>query len=142
MISRMKFVSVVGTLKHYDKIVADYVMDCAIELENPLTALKNTQGFLPSTEVNPYDGVLKRFIEVFEYADIDYKNVKRHKENFTDEELTQYIDVFDEKIHALKGRLEYLEAQIAHARVVEETLSPIMDANVHIDDLIKLKYKN
>lgn len=140
MISKMKFVSVVGTLQNYDKIVSDYIMDCSIELVNPLTALKNTKGFLPNHDANPYEDVLKRFVEVFEYADIDYKKVKRHKENFSSEELTQYIDVFDQKIHALKGRLEYLESQIAHAKVVEETLSPIMDANVHIDDLIKLEY--
>lgn len=140
MISKMKFVSVVGQRTQFERIVADYIMDLPIELENTLTALKSTPGFLPSTEENPYEGIMKRFEEVFTYAGINYQDIPMHRETFTQEELADFIDSFDKRIHALKNRLESLQEEIVHSQQIEDTLSPIVNANVHIDDLVNMKY--
>lgn len=140
MIAKMKFVNIVGQRKHFDHVVGDYVMDSGIELENPLTALKSTPGFQPNNEENPYEDALKRFMEVFDYAEISYSDIKMHKEDFTPNELIQFIDSFDTQIHALKNRLEVLQSDIVHSQLVEDTLSPIVNANVHIDDLVGMKY--
>ncbi|MEG1442117.1 MAG: hypothetical protein RSC29_05595, partial [Oscillospiraceae bacterium] len=111
-----------------------------IELENPLTALKSTPGFLPTTDINPYEKVLKHFTEVFDYANIDYANIKMHRENFNCDDLSKAIDDFDTEIHSLKNRLEVLQADIGHSQLIEDTLSPIVNANVHIGDLVHMKY--
>ncbi|MEG1879786.1 MAG: V-type ATPase 116kDa subunit family protein [Oscillospiraceae bacterium] len=140
MITKMKFVNIVGQRDSYDQIVSDYIMDTEIELENPLTALKSTPGFLPTTDINPYEKVLKHFTEVFDYANIDYANIKMHRENFNCDDLSKAIDDFDTEIHSLKNRLEVLQADIGHSQLIEDTLSPIVNANVHIGDLVHMKY--
>ncbi len=140
MIAKMKFVSMIGQIDRFERIVSDYVMDLPIELENSLTAFKNTSGFLLSNEENPYEGIMKRFEEVFDYAGINYKDIPMHRENFTKEELSSFIESFDEQIHAVKKRLEKLQGDVENSQRMEDTLTPIINANVHIDDLVNMKY--
>ena len=140
MISKMKFVTMLGSIGEYDRIVSDYIMDSEIELEDPFVAFKSTPGFMPNTDKNPYEDAIKRFIEVFDYAGIDYSDIKTHKENFGTNEILEFIDGFDTQIHSLKSSLEAAQNEIAHYQLIEDTLAPIIGANVHIDDLVNMKY--
>ena len=140
MISKMKFVSIVGKKESFKDIVAKYILDFPIEFENPMNALKNTAGYLPNTEGNPAEGIMKRFEEVFDYANIDYTNVTRYDEGLTSKELEEIVDSFDNEIHSLKGEIETLDEEIKECEKVVKTLSPIVNTNVRLDDLNKLKY--
>lgn len=140
MISKMKFINVIGPNTEFKRIVSTYLMGSSIEFENPMTALKSTAGFVPNTQGNPAEDIMKRFTEVFEYAGIDYSNVKRHNDNFTHEELMEIVDVFDTKIHSLKERMEELKSEIRHSQEVVDTLLPIVKSDVHLETLGKLEY--
>ncbi len=139
MISKMKFINIIGPESEFEKIVSEYVMDSSIEFENPMHALKSTEGFVPNTQSNPVEDLMKRFIEVFDYAGIDYHGVERHCDKFTREELIEVVNVFDTKIHRLKERMETLEREINHSRQVVDTLLPVIKSEVHLESLAELK---
>ena len=140
MISKMKFINVIGPNADFERIVSEYIMGSTIEFENPMAALKSTAGFVPNTQSNPAEDIMKRFIEVFEYAGIDYGGVERHNESFTRDELVEVVNVFDTKIHALKERMSELESEIRHSQEVVDTLLPIIKSEVHLETLSQLKH--
>lgn len=140
MISKMKFINIIGPSSEFERIASEYVMDSAIEFENPMAALKSAAGFVPSTEANPAEDIMKRFTEVFDYARIDYSGVRRHNDNFSKEELVEIVDAFDTKIHAMKERMESLEQEIKHSEEIVETLTPVVSSDLHLEALRELKY--
>lgn len=140
MISKMKFVNIVGPKASYERIISEYVLDSPIEFENPMVALRNTAGFVPNNEGNPAEDALKRFTEVFDYANIDYSGVKRRHDGFDPDELEKFINVFDTKIHSLKERMEQLEQDIKQSQQIVDTLSPVISSDVHLEGLSKLSY--
>lgn len=139
MISKMKFINIIGPNNDFERIVSKYVMGSEIEFENPMTALKSTAGFVPSTQKNPAENIMRRFTEVFDYAGIDYKGVERNHDNFSKEELVEIVSEFDSEIHSLKERMGKLEREIKHSRDVVDKLSPIVKSEVHLETLGKLK---
>lgn len=140
VILKMKLVSISGRRERLDDLLRDRLMNLEIEFENPLSLFKNTSGFVPHTEPNPYDAVMKRFMSVFDYAGVDYAGEKSRKSGFSPEELGEYIDRFDDQIHSLKDSIHRLEEERGRLEVLTSTLSPILDAEVHIEDLTKLKF--
>lgn len=140
MIQKMKLVSMFENRDRLDEILGKWLMAMDVEFENPLSLFKNTEGFTSCTDVNPYDAVMKRFISVFEFAGVDYKSVKRHSGSFTAEELSKYIDNFDEQIHSLSDRIGELQEERRRLESVRDTLTPILDADLHIEDLTQLKF--
>lgn len=140
MISKMKFINIIGPENEFERIVSDYIMSSSIEFENPMTALKSTAGFVPNTKGNPAEDIMKKFAEVFDYAGIDYSGVERHNAHYTEEELIDVVNSFDTKIHALKERMEELQLEIGHSKEVVDTLLPIVSSNVHLETLGKLNH--
>lgn len=140
MIQKMKLVSMFENRSRLDEILEKWLMAMDVEFENPLSLFKNTSGFGAHTEPNPYEGVMKRFVSVFEYAGVDYQAVKRHQGNMTAEELSDYINNFDEQIHSLRDNIKELQDERRKLETISETLSPIVDAQVHIDDLTRLQF--
>ena len=140
MISKMKFINIIGPDTAFERIVSEYIMDSSIEFENPMAALKYTKGFAPNTEGNPAEDIMRRFIEVFDYANIDYSNIERYNGNFTKDELMDIVDKFDTKIHSLKGKIETLKEEIEHSKKMIETLSFVVNSEIHMDSLNQLKY--
>ena len=91
MISKMKFISLVGPRSEFDRIASDYVLDSAIEFENPLHALRSTGGFTMDTSPNPYENSMKHVADVLEYVHIDCSGVRRHDEPISKEELDLFL---------------------------------------------------
>ena len=114
MIAKMKFISLVGPREDFDRIVAEHLMNFDIEFENPLHALKNTDGFTLDNSPNPYENIMKRFTDVLGYANISYHSVRRHRENLTQMELEEFLEHFDSRIHTLKEKIERLELDLRH----------------------------
>lgn len=140
MISKMKFINIVGPKSSFERIVSDYILDSEIEFENPMSALKNTKGFTVNTDGNPAEEILKKFIDVFDYANIDYSGVKRHHDSFTEQELENVIDVFNDKIHSLKEEAESLKSEIKHADKIIGALEHVAGSDMNLDNLCNLKY--
>ena len=140
MILKMKLVNMVGIKSEIDKVIEDYLLNQEIEFENPLTIFKNIHGFTLHKEANPYEDSMKRFREVFDYAGISYDKIKRHKGDFSPLKLDSFINRFDKQIHSLKNRLNDLKIEREHNLHIIESLEPILEADVHLDSLSKLKY--
>lgn len=140
MISKMKFINLVGPRSEFDRIVSDYVMDSAIEFENPLNALRSAEGFSMDTSPNPFEETMKHFMDVLQYARLDFKGVRRHNENLSQEEMEQFLDHFDTQLHTLKEKAESLKFEIQHYEEIIDTLTPVMETNVHLEELSKLDY--
>lgn len=140
MISKMKFINIIGPDNAFERIASEYVMDSSIEFENPMAALKSNKNFVPNTDGNPIEETMKRFTEVFDYANIDYSEIKRDNGNFTEEELTDIVDKFDLKIHSLKETVERLCEETEHSEKMIETLSGVVNSEIHLEELNKLEY--
>lgn len=140
MISKMKFVSIYGKKADIDKIITEQLVDEEIEFENPLTVFKNSRGFVPHTEANPYEGVIKKFNEVFEFAGIPYDDIKRHHGDISAKELETYIESFDNQIHTLSDKIKTMQENVKKLESVKASMEPIADADFHIEDLEKLKF--
>lgn len=139
MILKMKLVNMVGLKADIDRIIEEYLLEEEIEFENPLSIFKTVQGFTIHSASNPYEGSMKRFAEVFDYAGISYDGIKRHKGSFSPDELNSYINKFDGQIHSLKNRLTALSEEKSKAVKISETLEPIADADVQLNSLADLK---
>lgn len=140
MILKMKLVNMVGLKSDIDSIIEKYLLGQELEFENPLSIFKNTRGFRLHSEPNPYEDVMRRFSEVFDYAGISYDGIKRHKGSFSTEELNSFINKFDEQIHSLKDKLTGLKEEKEQNLHILETLEPLANADVHLDNLADLKF--
>ncbi|MBE5039433.1 hypothetical protein INF28_03015 [Oscillospiraceae bacterium DSM 107454] len=140
MISKMKFINLVGPRSEFERIVSDYIIDSSIEFENPLNALRSAEGFSMDTTANPYEDTLKHFIEVLQYANVEFKDVKHHNENLSREEMEQFLEHFNTQLHTLKEKSESLKFEIQHEKEIIDTLTPVLDTNVHLEELAKLSY--
>ena len=140
MVEPMNLVNIVGSLKYMDELIEEYILGQDIHLENPLQVLKSTKGFLPHTGGNPYEQVLKRFTDVFEYAGINYKDIKRHKGEMTIDELQSQIEEFDDKIHSVRHQINTITDKINQAEQEINILTPIAEAEINIDELINMRF--
>ena len=140
MISKMKFINIIGPRSEFDRIISDCIMDTAIEFENPMSALRSTEGFSMDMTPNPYEDTIKRFADVFQYSNIDYKNIKHKRGNISSEEIEKYIDHFDARIHALKTKIETIDNTIHHYNDIINVLTPVIDTDLHFEELGKLQY--
>ncbi len=140
MILKMKLVSMFGNRECMDEAIEKCLMNTEAEFENPLSMFKGASGFVPHTEPNPYDAVMKSFTGVFDYVGLDYSGVKRHRGTFSPDELSRYIERFDEQVHSLRDSLAALEAERRRLEEIKSTLAPIVGVDVHIDDLTRLKF--
>lgn len=140
MIEKMKFVSLYGDKTKIDEIIANELIDREIEFENPLTVFKNTRGFVPHTSPNPYEAAMRKFAEVFEYAGIEYDGITHKNADISTEELEKYIEIFDEQIHALSRSVKEAEEEVKKLEYIKNSLSPIADADIHVEDFEKLKF--
>lgn len=140
MIAKMKLVSIYGKRSDLDKVIAEELLGSDIEFENPLTVFKNTRGFIPHTEGNPYDSVIRKFNEVFDYAGISHENIKSRDYNISTDELQRYIEAFNDQIHALSDKIKSMRDEVKNLESIKESLQPIADTNVHIEDLEKLRF--
>ena len=140
MISKMKFINIIGPRSEFDRIISDCIMDTAIEFENPMSALRSTEGFSMDMTPNPYEDTIKRFADVFQYSNIDYKNIKHKRGNISSEEIEKYIDHFDARIHALKTKIETINNTIHHYNDIINVLTPVVGTDLHFEELGKLQY--
>lgn len=140
MILKMKLVNLAGTRCDIDRVIEEYLLGEDIEFENPLSVFKNTRGFTPHTEPNPYISVIKRFTEIFEYVGIHFEHIKGRKGAFSSENLSSFIEKFDEQIHSLKNKIHELEDERAGLLKTAENLEPILNADVSLDSLNKLEH--
>lgn len=140
MIAKMKFVSLYGEKSEIDSIIADQLIDKEIEFENPLTVFKNTRGFTPHTEPNPYEGIIKKFCEVFDYAGIKYDGVDHRNANISTDELKEYVEIFDKQIHTVKNTIKEKNDEIKSLQSARKSLEHISDVDIHVEDFEKLKF--
>lgn len=140
MIAKMKFVSLYGQKSEIDSIIAQQLIDREIEFENPLTVFKNTRGFTPHTEPNPYEGTIKKFCEVFDYAGIKYDGVIHRNANISTDELKEYVEIFDEQIHNVKRTIKEKNDEIESLKSARNSLEHISDVDIHVEDFEKLKF--
>ncbi len=140
MISKMKFVSLYGNKADIDSVIESLLMDKELEFENPITVFKNTRGFVPHTEANPYESVIKKFNDVFDYAGINYEGIVHRNANISTDNLKEYVEIFEEQIHALSDSIKERTEEIKKLKKLKNSLSPIVDTSIHLEDFEKLKF--
>ena len=140
MIQKLKLINLVGARSKLDDILQSCILDSDVQFENPLTVIKETKGFNIHMQPNPYADVMKRYEQVFDYAGVDYSRVKRHKGDYTFEQLGAFAERFDSQVHSLGEEKEALEKEKDRLQKIIRTLTPIEGADVHLDYLDKLKF--
>lgn len=139
MVLKMKLINIIGKLEDLDEIIERYLIDSDIEFENPFNVFNNTKGFVTYHGNNPYTEVMKKFVDVFEYAQIPYNDIKPHKGEMSADELKNMVDVFDKQIHVLREKSEKLKTELERLNSLRETLKPIENSDVELDKLSELK---
>lgn len=140
MISKMKFINIIGPRSEFDRIISDSIMDSAIEFENPLSVLKNTEGFAMDVTPNPYEDTLKHFIDVLQYSKIDYKKIKRKSGGIGHEEIERFINDFDGQLKEIRNKIDTLKAALQHCTDIINVLTPVTETDLHFEELGKLNY--
>lgn len=140
MIIPMKLVNIIGLKSEFDMLAPKYIMGRDIQLENPFLLFKDTQGFVQHTEANPYEASLKRFIDLFEYTGLSYDGIKPKKARMSPEETDAVVEKYHNTAHALKERIEALRKESEHDGAIINTLQPIADSDINVDDLTSLEF--
>lgn len=145
-ISKMKLVNIVGLAEDFERVCAEYLLNCSIHLENVVGALENVKGLSPYQDENPYPEMLTRMGEIYRRgrASPDLRDVSlEHIDRTTLEQKLSHISRTLTKNEA--------ERQVTLARIHEDEqiisqLKPLLTVdNVDVDsffhfDFVKFRF--
>lgn len=119
MIEKMRFVTISGPKKDFDRMVAVYLRKYDIQLENALTEVKNAQDIAPFSEENPYREEIRESRAVLkDYAELLPSGAKAHALGGVEDlacaaevirTLSEHLEDWNKRKSALKDEIATLE---------------------------------
>lgn len=109
MIVKMKFLSITGPKKDFDRVTNTYLSKYEVQLESALSELKTVNNLTPFTELNPYKDALAKANDFTPYLeDLDLTPAPAA---FTDAELFQIIRTANHDFMMVKTKESALRAE-------------------------------
>ena len=160
MIEKMKFLSITGPKRDFDRIVNEYLTKYDIHLENALTELSTVHSLRPFVETNPYREQLEKSEELITL--LDGKDTIK-QEFIVPSEAAEIInnlylkladfDIEKKKLTSDLDHLDELLLQIEHFKSLEFDLKKLIDfkfikfrfgkvPHEHYNKFIKYVYEN
>ncbi len=109
MIVKMKFLSITGPKREFDRVTNTYLSKYEVQLENALSELKTVNNLTPFTELNPYKDALAKANDFIPYLE-DY-DLTPSIAAFTDAELFQIIRTANHDFMTVKTKENALRAE-------------------------------
>lgn len=139
MIEKMKFVTITGPKRDFDRVVGMYLNKYSIHLENALAELSSVHELKPFIETNPYKDTLAKSEQL----------VKRLKNKDIQASALMPPDKAGETIEAIGKELEVPEAAIKeliaereHYTELINQIEPFRNLDFDIKKILDLKFIN
>lgn len=139
MIEKMKFLSITGPKRDFDRVVRVYLSKYRIHLENALSELSSVRNLKPFVEINPYKDLLGKSEELVKKLDQkrDYPSTDMTPEKASDV-ITQTFSLLED----LNSRKKILKEQKTHYTDLIHQIEPFRNLDYDIHKIMELKFIN
>lgn len=144
-IRKMKFVSILGKLDHFDKFVSSYIIDSHLHLENAQNVITLVRGIMPfDNDESKSDLLLKSCTVLLDFIGLDYSPQKLepyYDRNFIPlDKIEQRLSYIEEQCQT--NRLEFDDAtgQLHDCRLMKQNLEYIIDVNISVEQFFNLEF--
>ncbi len=139
MIEKMKFLSITGPKRDFDRVVRVYLSKYHIHLENALSELSSVHDLKPFVEINPYKDLLGKSEELIKKLD---KKQEYSSTDMTPEKASEVITSTFSLLEDLNTRKKSLKEQKAHYTDLIHQIEPFRNLDYDIHKILELKFIN
>ena len=144
-IRKMKFVSIVGKLEHFDEFVYNHIIDSNLHPENALNIITLIRGLVPfSTEETKSDQLLKDCISLLYHMNIHYTQTDLEKfasnEFIQVDDMEQQLSGFDAAYRAMMEERDDTAEKIKEFRSIKESIGYIKDIDFNVEEFFNLEF--
>jgi V/A-type H+-transporting ATPase subunit I len=144
-IRKMKFVSIVGKLDHFDEFVSDHIIDSSLHLENALNIITLVRGILPfSNDESKSDLLLKSCASLLDFMHVDYSPAmleSRYSSGFVAmEEIERKLGKIDGSYRAKREECEQCVERLRDCGLIKDSLENIMSVTVNVEHFFNLEF--
>ncbi|HKL79615.1 MAG TPA: V-type ATPase 116kDa subunit family protein [Mobilitalea sp.] len=140
MIEKMKFLSITGPKRDFDRVVNIYLSKYSIHLENALSELSSVHDLKPFVEINPYKDLLGKSEELIKKLD---KKVQSPADIYmTPEKASEVITTTFSQLEDLNTKKKELKAQKVHYTDLIHQIEPFRNLDYDIHKILDLEFIN
>ncbi|HKL99011.1 MAG TPA: V-type ATPase 116kDa subunit family protein [Mobilitalea sp.] len=140
MIEKMKFLSITGPKRDFDRVVNIYLSKYSIHLENALSELSSVRDLKPFVEINPYKDLLGKSEELIKK--LDKKDQSPVDIYMTPEKASEVITTAFSKLEDLNTMKKKLNAQKVHYTDLIHQIEPFRNLDYDIHKILDLEFIN
>ncbi len=139
MIEKMKFLSITGPKRDFDRVIRVYLSKYKIHLENALSELSSVHDLKPFVEINPYKDLLAKSEELIKKLD---QKKGYTPTDMTPEKASEVITSTFSMLEDLNNRKRALKEQKAHYTDLIHQIEPFRNLDYDIHKIMELKFIN
>lgn len=139
MIEKMKFLSITGPKRDFDRVIRVYLSKYKIHLENALSELSSVHDLKPFVEINPYKDLLAKSEELIKKLD---QKKGYTPTDMTPEKASEVITSTFSMLEDLNNRKRALKEQKAHYTDLIHQIEPFRNLDYDIHKILELKFIN
>lgn len=137
MIEKMKFLSITGPKRDFDRVVRVYLGKYSIHLENALSELSTVHDIKPFVEINPYREVLTKAEELTKKLD---QTKPQPPKDMKPEEAAEIIHFTYAMLEELNARKKALKEEKNHCTDLIHQIEPFRNLDYDIHKILDLKF--
>lgn len=137
MIEKMKFLSITGPKRDFDRVVRVYLGKYSIHLENALSELSTVHDIKPFVEINPYREVLTKAEELTKKLD---QTKPQPPKDMKPEEAAEIIHSTYAMLEELNARKKALKEEKNHCTDLIHQIEPFRNLDYDIHKILDLKF--
>jgi V/A-type H+-transporting ATPase subunit I len=135
----MKFLSITGPKRDFDRVIRVYLSKYKIHLENALSELSSVHDLKPFVEINPYKDLLAKSEELIKKLD---QKKGYTPTDMTPEKASEVITSTFSMLEDLNNRKRALKEQKAHYTDLIHQIEPFRNLDYDIHKIMELKFIN
>lgn len=135
----MKFLSITGPKRDFDRVVNVYLNKYNIHLENALSELNSVHELRPFVEINPHREMLIKADDLMKKVD---KQQVYQKKAMTPEQANEIIQSTYLMLEDLDNKKKELKTQIAHYNSLIQQIKPFRTLDYDIHKILEMKFIN
>lgn len=139
MIEKMKFLSITGPKRDFDRVVKVYLSKYKIHLENALSELSSVHELKPFVEINPYKEILSKAEDIAKKLDMTKSYSNR---DMSPQEASDIIHMNNNMLEDLHQKIKELKAQKAHYTDLMHHIEPFRNLDYDIQHILDLRFIN
>ena len=137
-VQKMKLVSIIGHLDDVDDVIAKYIANSNMHLENSIEVLKNTKDLTPFSYTDNYTNKIEIVKSMLDLADMPPST--KISENFSVKKIDENLDKFSKKLVEYNEKKAELEQNISENDAILKQLQFLIGLNAPLDKLFSLQF--